>query len=598
MNSLYLIFRLLPAKIKFSVFRSIALSAAAAFSDLVTLLLLAPVIESYSNLASETYSSSAFSINLSYLQYSLHIEPVSFALAFIVLVSLSSFLKTVTLHSCLRTGAQIGTFLSSQIYRNILYIPYEKFLLLNSSSIVNLLTAVTNQCALASNYVLQLVASVIIALMILLSMFAIDLTASILLFASLLLAYILTAYLFQSRFESNSRNVILCNDLQLQTVNETIGGIKQIAISSQKNQWYNDYLNLDRKMRIYQMYNVFYSALPRYLLESISIVALVTLGFFTYQFSKSLANSIAIVVTFTVALQKLLPVMQNVFTGWSGIKSSNAALRLVINSLSAYSDYNSPNFPKNNTKPGNLEIASHHIARISISNVSYQYPNSSRLSLDNVSLEIEPGYLYGLVGESGSGKSTLIDLLTSLLNPSSGLISLELAGRCYNLESVIDFYRDKIAYVSQNCHVSNGSIASNVAFDKALDFELLKRCTQYAGLLSFIQSLPDGFSYEVGDNGKTLSGGQKQRLAIARALYSQPSILFLDEATSAMDVKTQKIVVTNLKRYAVVANATIIMIAHRFESLQFCNRIIHLKNGRIANDNLSFQELMHPAFKL
>jgi len=598
MNSLYKALLLLPASIKFFLLRSVIISFFAALADFVTLVLISPVIQSYGNQVASADSSNVLTIDLPFPLHNISVSPLIFALIFVSLVSISSLLKSATLYACLKSGAKIGTFFSAKLYQKILYIPYEKFLQISSSSITNLLTNVTAQCALAANYFLQLITSISISFMILVSMFIVDFNASAFLLTALSFAYLMTAIILQPKFVSNNKNVVLRNDLQLQSVNDTLGGIKQIALSNYKSQWLTDYRRLDREMRVFQLFNVFYSALPRFIIESFAIIILILIGFLTYYYSSSVSKSVSVVVTFTVALQKLLPVSQNIFAGWSGIKSSSVSLGLMVKSLSEFSEYTSEAVTRHPIEFESLYDESKRISSLSLLDVSYKYPSRPNLSLVGASLRIEAGELIGLVGESGSGKTTLMDLMCSLVQPTYGEISLKLGDKDFNLQSVKEYYREHIALVSQEFHVSNDSIASNIAFDKPIDDEKLIFCAQYACILSFVESLPEGFSFIVGDNGKSLSGGQKQRLAIARALYQSPSILFLDEATSALDVETQKDLINNLKEFASITQSTVVMIAHRFESLQFCDRIIHLKNGRIANDNLTFHQLMQPTFKL
>ena len=193
MKNLYKIFFLLPISIKLSALIAILVSILAALVEFATLLLLSSIIQAYTNPNPEFFVDDQILINLSIFDASYGFSPVSLIIFLLVLFFASSFLKGITLHSCLSTGAKIGTFLSSEIYKKILYISYDKFLLSSSSSIINLLTSVTTQSALASNYFLQLITSSIISLIILSSMLTVDLNSSAFLFSSLFIVYVLTA---------------------------------------------------------------------------------------------------------------------------------------------------------------------------------------------------------------------------------------------------------------------------------------------------------------------------------------------------------------------------------------------------------------------
>ena len=387
MNSLYKALLLLPASIKFFLLRSVIISFFAALADFVTLVLISPVIQSYGNQVASADSSNVLTIDLPFPLHNISVSPLIFALIFVSLVSLSSLLKSATLYACLKSGAKIGTFFSTELYHKILNIPYENFLQISSSSIINLLTNVTAQCALAANYFLQLITSISISFMILVSMFIVDFNASAFLLTALSFAYLMTAIILQPKFVSNNKNVVLRNDLQLQSVNDTLGGIKQIALSNYKSQWLTDYRRLDREMRVFQLFNVFYSALPRFIIESFAIIILILIGFLTY-YSSSVSKSVSVVVTFTVALQKLLPVSQNIFAGWSGIKSSSVSLGLMVKSLSEFSEYTSEAVTRHPIEFESLYDESKRISSLSLLDVSYKYPSRPNLSLVGASLRI------------------------------------------------------------------------------------------------------------------------------------------------------------------------------------------------------------------
>jgi len=223
---------------------------------------------------------------------------------------------------------------------------------------------------------------------------------------------------------------------------------------------------------------------------------------------------------------------------------------------------------------GNEEIKFN--KKIELKNVSFSYEENKDI-LKDINLIIKKGEKVGIVGESGSGKSTLVDLIIGLYKPKKGKIfidNVELNEK--NLKS----WRKKIGYIPQNIYLFDGTVAENVAFGEDFDENRVKEVLKLANILDFLEKNHQGIYTRVGENGVKLSGGQKQRVAIARALYNNPEILVLDEATSALDNETEKKIMDEI--YKIGKNKTMIIIAHRISTLDRCDRIIKLENGKIV----------------
>lgn len=214
-------------------------------------------------------------------------------------------------------------------------------------------------------------------------------------------------------------------------------------------------------------------------------------------------------------------------------------------------------------------------------NVSYCYNNAHANALNGVSLKVGAREFIALVGKSGSGKSTALDLIMGIIEPSSGIISID----GVDLKEIDkDSYRRRIGFVSQDSIFFVGSIRENLCFglDIQNDEEHIWECLQMAQIDDFIRTLPDSLDTEVGEAGIKLSGGQKQRLAIARALIRRPALLILDEATSALDSESEA---RFQKAIQVVArNYTIVVVAHRLSTIRNANRIYVLKDGSLIQE--------------
>ncbi len=220
------------------------------------------------------------------------------------------------------------------------------------------------------------------------------------------------------------------------------------------------------------------------------------------------------------------------------------------------------------------------VGDIRLKNINFRYGTHTTV-FDDVTLNIPKGAMVAIVGESGSGKSTLIQLLQNLYPISAGNIHV---GE-YDLKYIQNnSLRTLVAAVPQNIHLFSGNIIDNIAVgnDSPDMKKILSICTQL-GMIEFIEKLPAGFNSYIGENGATLSGGQKQRIAIARALYRDPEILILDEATSSLDSTSEKFVQDTLDHFK-GQQKTIIIIAHRLSTIYHADKIVVLENGKVAEE--------------
>lgn len=223
-------------------------------------------------------------------------------------------------------------------------------------------------------------------------------------------------------------------------------------------------------------------------------------------------------------------------------------------------------------------------ADILFNDIKFTYDN--RIILDRFNLYIRNGEKVALVGESGSGKSTLIKLITGLLKPQSGMITIG----THDLQSLnLNCYYDNIAYISQETPIFDGTLRENLVFDKKVDNNELIKALEQVELLELYNKLEDGLDTELGERATTLSGGERQRLALARLWFSHADIVLLDEATSAMDNITEELIMNRLMD--LLQEKTVITIAHRLNSIRKYEHIVVLKDGCIV-DQGSFDELM------
>ena len=384
---------------------------------------------------------------------------------------------------------------------------------------------------------------------------------------------------FFKRKTSEIAKVLADKSLKYQTtLLENLNNIKEIKILSSENKFYNKFVKTGNELKKIQANQCFYSAIPPYIVEILVVSALLLmaciLSIQNVNNNSGLIASFAIVVA---ALFRIAPALNRIQSAVIAINTSRNFVKklnaqhdkydYVVNSVPQVSN----NIPFNNC--------------IKFENVRFSY-NAEKEVIKNVSFEIKKGDFIGIIGLSGAGKSTLADILTGLLPINSGKIlvdELELNDKNFAQ------FRRLIGYVPQQINVLDKSFKENVAWGfEEVDDEKVIKALKDAQIFDVVDSFPDGINSTVlvGSNG--LSQGQKQRLAIARALYRNPEILILDEATSSLDVQVENEITEMLTQLS--TKKTIISIAHRLSTLKACNKLIYMKDGQIV-DIGTFEEL-------
>ena len=226
-----------------------------------------------------------------------------------------------------------------------------------------------------------------------------------------------------------------------------------------------------------------------------------------------------------------------------------------------------------------LDIVHHGFnSEIEISNVTFTYPGKTLPVIKNASFSIRPGSIVALVGPSGAGKTTLVDLILGVLRPDEG--DVKVSGRSPSM--AIELWPGALAYVPQDVMISNGTIRNNVALGFPIEEasnDLVNDALRIGQLIEFAEQLPEGIDSYVGDRGTRISGGQRQRLGIARAMFTKPHLLVLDEATSSLDGETEANISGAIQNMRGLV--TVVMIAHRLSSVRHADIVLYLEAGEI-----------------
>jgi ATP-binding cassette subfamily B protein len=425
---------------------------------------------------------------------------------------------------------------------------------------------------------MQALTASLLALAIIILLFAIDPFTACIAAASIGALYFGVSIATRKRLKANSVIVAQSSTARMQAIQEGLGGIRDILLGHSQHVFEENFRRLDWRYRRAQALNMFFGGAPRYFVEAAGIVLIVLVALSMSARPGGIVAAIPVLGALALGAQRLLPLIQQSYLGWTLFAGNVRVMADVLALMEA---------PVMASAPAGA--AGPPFARdIVFDRVSLSYPGRVP-ALQEISLVIAKGERVGLVGTTGSGKSSFLDLLMALLDPSEGEIRID--DRPLD-DSSRAAWQAQIAHVPQSVYLADASIASNIAFAEpveGIDRARVEAAARQAQLHDFISALPEGYETMVGDRGVRLSGGQRQRIAIARALYKEASVLIFDEATGALDRKTEHAIMESVA--ALGRGITILVVAHRISALAGCDRIVRLEGGRIVESG-SYRELV------
>ena len=311
--------------------------------------------------------------------------------------------------------------------------------------------------------------------------------------------------------------------------------------------------------------------LPKIYLELIAVLALLILIFILLKLNYSLDNVVIIIGLFAAAAFKILPCVNRILGSFVNMRYGIASLNIIYKDLNIQISKASNKF----FREKKLSFKSN----IILKNLEYSYPNINKKVLDNINLEIKSNSTIGLVGESGSGKTTLIDLIIGILNPSKGDIFVDDS----NIKINKRLWQNNIGYIPQFIYLIDDTIKKNIALgvrEDKIDEKKITESIKISQMENFVKELPNKANTKIGELGVRLSGGQRQRIGIARALYFDPNLLVLDEATSSLDEATEKEIIDSISHMR--GKKTIIISSHKKSILNECDEIFEIRDHTIT----------------
>lgn len=477
----------------------------------------------------------------------------------------------------------LGGDFGAELYRQTLAQPYSWHISRNSSEILAGLQKVNSLVGVVNHLMLASIAFVLM-IGILAALIVIDAQTALTAAFGFTVFYGITSLVTSSRLKRHGTTVAKNETERVKAIQEGLGGIRNIILDGTHAVYQRRFEVFDYGMRRGQASMNIMSTSPRYLIEASGMIMIVGLALSINHKSGGLYNAIPVLGALALGAQKLLPQMQQLYFSWSIVIAAHSQIGDVLLLLDPVRDA-----VNSEEKSWASNKSMHDLPLIELKHISYRYISDGPDILKEISLAIYKGERIGLIGKTGGGKSTLVDIIMGLLSPTAGVVLID--GKLLS-ETNKKSWQSRISHVPQAIYLADSSIAENIAFGIRagnIDKARVSKSAGIAHIENFIKDLPDKYETLVGERGVRLSGGQRQRIGLARAFYKGGELLTMDEATNALDGKTEESVMASIQ--GIGQDITIIMIAHRLSTLRDCHRIIEMENGRIKRI-ASYQEII------
>jgi len=462
----------------------------------------------------------------------------------------------------IRFSAGIHKYLSKNIFKTYMSVSYKVYAQKNSAELMQIIVSETGDVSKIILNLLQICSEfftilLIYAVIIILNWKMTLVVTGVLLFMVIFLLSSLTKI---NKVQGKKR--LTSARKMNRTLKETFGNLKYVKLKGNEKTILGNYdATIETRIRSEVINNVL-DIVPKSILESIGFSFLVGVVVFIVWLYRDASKVIPIISMYALALYRILPSVNRMLQYINRITYTEKSLESVYENL---------NQPVETEGTGSVEFN----RSISLKDISFRYLTGKDV-LTGISLEIEKGEKIAITGESGGGKSTLVDIIIGIHEPVRGSVFIDdTAITDDNIRS----WRKKIGYIPQSIYLFDGTVAENVSFGSQPNEDRIIKALQMANIWGFLET-KEGLLTRVGDGGIQLSGGQQQRIGIARALYDDPEVLVLDEATSSLDNETEQKIMDEI--YTVSADKTLIVIAHRLSTVERCGRKIRIEEGKIV----------------
>lgn len=498
------------------------------------------------------------------------IIPITLLFAFLVISA--AIVRLTLTWATSRYVHGVGHDLSVDVYRRTLYQPYQFHVSRNTSEVIAGVGKVQTVITGVLYPLLQAGVAVVIGLAIFVMLFVIDTGIAAAAVGSFSAIYVGITYFTRRRLRRNSKVIAHALSRRVQAVQEGLGGIRDTLLDGTQRIHVNRFRLVDLPYRRAQIANTVVSLSPRYLIEALGVCIIAALAAIISLREGSVIHTLPLLGAFALGAQRLLPLLQMIYSGWAQVAANQQLIIDVVWLLQQPIPPEALAHPTRHAEPFRHTL--------SLRDVWFRYHPDGPWVIRDVNLTVARGDRIGFTGTTGSGKSTLLDIVMGLLVPTMGDVLVD--GRPLTAESLRG-WQAQLAHVPQSIYLADTTIAENIAFGVEpglVDHHKVADAARQAQIGTFIEGLAEGYDTLVGERGVRLSGGQRQRIGLARALYRDARVLILDEATSALDDETETSVMTAIE--ALGRDISIFIIAHRLTTLSSCDVLVRLEAGKLV----------------
>lgn len=473
-----------------------------------------------------------------------------------------------------RVAENTGVLLANRLVDGYLSMPYEFHLTRNSAELIrNAYDNVQQIVTSVFTPMAQLFAEGVLVIVMLAVLLVASPTATVTVALLMLLTVGATFKFVQPRLKRLGQQRQRGARSSLQHLQQGLGGLRDIKILHREQSFTRSFVRAREEMSTAQYWRAAFKYVPRVSIETVFLLfVLGALAIATIQ--ESTESILSTLGLFAYAGLRVQPSLQKIANGLNDLRFAQAPVDELVADLGLL-EASVEERERIDQDPTPLAFED----AIRFDAVSFRYAGADEYALRGIDLEIQRGESIGIAGATGGGKTTLVDLFCGLLLPTEGRITVD--GTDLSVHSRA--WQRNIGVVHQSSFLTDDTLRSNVAFgtdEEDIDDGEVLRALDMAELGGLVDDLPDGLDTMVGERGVRLSGGQRQRVTLARALYRRPSVLVLDEGTAALDNTTEARVMDNLR--LLQGEVTVMMVAHRLSTIQRCDRILFLDEGRLA----------------
>ena len=572
-DNIFYLYKWLPARRKIQFFFILTFSILVSATEMVTIGSIVPFVSSV--IGADTVLGNS---SIIYIEEIFKIEKeeeviMILGLIFVVLAVITGFFRSLLVYIISRYSNVLLAEIATTIYEKKLNEPYLKFITKSSDHLLGLISSKLFQIYAIITGILFLLTSTILLISIVAILLFIDLKLTLISMTVFGLLYFIVILGFRKTLLNNSRIISENQTLMVKRMQEGVGSIRDIILDGNQKVYTNLFSKLIFERGFKVAINDMIAQSPRFLLETVGIILISIFLFFSSK-QGGVLSLFPVLSALALGAQKIMPLMNIIYTNYTTTVSNSHQLHEAVISLNdEVTDYQ--------RIIDNQKIFFNE--KITLKNIFFSYSEFLPTVLKNINFDIIKGSKIGIIGKTGEGKSTLLDIIMGLLEPVSGEIFVD--KKLISNEN-LNTWRKKITHVPQDIFLINGSILENIAFGiekDEVDMVKIIECAKKSKIFDFIENLPKKFNELVGERGIKLSGGQKQRLGIARALYRKSELIVLDEATNALDLKTEKEIVDSIGE---LDNITIIMVAHRLDTLKICDKVYKIEKKSIKETQI------------